>query len=75
MTRNIIPRSVHFKLFKFFGGLHVLVKDTILFVASDILDGFGIHSQNNAICDERFPGGMVGDHFIFWFNMFPGFPV
>ncbi len=75
MTRNIIPRSVHFKLFKFFGGLHVLVKDTILFVASDILDGFGIHSQNDAICDKCFPGGMVGDQFIFGLDMFLGLPT
>ncbi len=27
----------------------------------DILDRFGIHPQNNAIGDESFPGGMVGD--------------
>jgi len=35
-------------------------------MACDILDSFGIHPQNDAIGDERFPGGMVGDQFPFW---------
>jgi hypothetical protein len=30
-------------------------------VAGDILDRFGIHSQDDAIGDESFPGGMIGD--------------
>jgi hypothetical protein len=32
----------------------------------DFLDRFGIHPQNDAIGDERFPGSMVGDQFPFW---------
>ena len=75
MSWNTIPCPSHFQLHKLFGDLHVLVKDAVLLVSIDILDGFGIHSQNNAICDERFPGGMIGYQFIFWLNMFPGFPT
>jgi hypothetical protein len=35
-------------------------------MACDILDSFGIHPQKDAIGDERFPGGMVGNQFPFW---------
>jgi len=31
-----------------------------------IPDRFGIHPQNDAIGDERFPGGMVGNQFFYW---------
>ena len=49
--------------------MHILVKDTVLFMPGDILDGFGIHAQNDAIGDESFPGCMVGDQFPFWLWM------
>lgn len=32
-------------------------------MAGDILDHLGIHSRNDAVGDESFPGGMVGNQF------------
>ena len=66
MTWNIIPRPVHFQLLKLLGDLHILVKNAVFFMTGDILNGFCIHPQYNAVGDERFPGGMVGDQFPFW---------
>ena len=72
---NLILRSVHSQLFKFFRDFDVFVKNVVFFVAGNVLDGFGIHSQNDAIGNECFPGSMVSDQFIFGFDMFPGFPT
>jgi len=73
MIRNIIPCPVHFQLYKFFRDFDVFVKNAVFFVAGDILDRFSIHSQYDAIGNESFPGGMVGDQFPYWLRMLPGF--
>jgi hypothetical protein len=49
MLRNIIPRPLHFEFFKFFRDLHVLVKDTILFVTGDLLDGLQLKDHSNQL--------------------------
>ena len=64
---DAIPSSLHFQFLKLLGDLHILVKNAVFFMACDILDRFGIHSQNDAIGDESLPGSMVGDQFPFWF--------
>ena len=69
--RGCIPRPLHFQLLKLFRDLHLLVKDTVLFVTSDFLDGFCVHAQHDAVGDKGFPGGMVGDQFILGLVRFP----
>ena len=61
---NTIPCSLHLQLFKLFGDLHILVKNTVFFVAGDLLDGLGVHPQHDAVGDESLPGGVVGDQLI-----------
>ncbi len=41
----------------------------------DILDRFCIHTKHDTVCDECFPGSMVGDQFTFWFCMLLCFAV
>lgn len=68
---NTIPGPLHFQFLKLFGNLHILVKDAVLLVTDDLLDGLGIHPQHDAVGDKCLPGGMVGDQFIFGLRVFP----
>jgi hypothetical protein len=44
-------------------------------MTGDFLNGLGIHPQHDAIGNESFAGGVVGNQFILGLRMSPGFPT
>jgi len=67
---NLIPRPLHFQLFKILRDFDILVENAVFFMPGDIFDSLRVHAQHNAVCNECFAGGVVGDQFIFRFCMF-----
>ena len=74
MLWNTIPGPLHLRFFKLFGDLYILIEDTVLLVARDLLDGLGVHPKHDTVSDESLAGGVVDDQLIFGLRVLNRFP-